>query len=38
MGKNTYISINKKYKPLQDRINIILSKNSNIKDIEPKYK
>ncbi len=30
MGKNTYKSIPKKFRPLNNRINIVLSNNENI--------
>lgn len=34
MGKNTWLSINEKYRPLPDRINIIISTTLNSKDID----
>lgn len=34
MGRKTYFSIPKKFRPLSDRINIIISKNSELKRME----
>jgi dihydrofolate reductase len=35
MGRNTYFSIPEKYRPLSNRLNVILSKNKKLKEILP---